>query len=280
MAEQEQTAVLDAQQTGVPGNDQTLEAGVQTDAAVPAEDRAEFDYSQINEDWIRAALDRSDVLKRVIKEREDNGFNAGRQKRDKELRLEQGSAEAAQRYHAWVVEQIELGADPNEIKKQTPLWVKANRDTERVTTAKTYAEKVLDAFNVEERDNITQAFDLIMDDPDRVDELTSMVLNEALTRTSKSKIASLSLDDIPKDSALWTAVQSHIQNEVQKEYEAKLKEREPEPNAPSLPAGNVSSADVLTKFKAMTPDERVEWRMNASPEEVDALWAAAAPGRA
>ena len=150
MAEQEQTAVAKAPQTDAP-EQQTDEAVVNDAEAGDAGNGAEFDYSQINDEWLKNALDRSETLKSRLKQEQDNGFNAGKQHRDKELRLEKGTEDTARAYHAWVAEQIRYGADPDQFSKQTPLYVKANRDVERVNAARAIIDDVSEVFSEDGR---------------------------------------------------------------------------------------------------------------------------------
>ena len=269
MAEQELTAVVDEEQTD-PSLQQTDEAvGEDVQAAEPA-NGAEFDYSQINEEWLKNALERSEVVKNRLKQEQDNGFNAGKQHRDKELRLERGNEDTARAYSKWVAEQIANGVDPEEFSKQTPLYVKANRDVERVNAAKAIIEDVAEVFSEDDQARIDAVVEAIADDPDQMRKLARELRNTAADRLSSKQIAELTLDRVPKDSALHKSIQEHIAAEATKEIEAKQMEQNQKQNPPRTSTGG-AAGDPLASLARLDSASRIK-ELVGNDELREAAW--------
>jgi len=269
MAEQEQTAVAEATQTDA-AIQQTGEAVGAVEQAGDAGSGAEFDYSQINDEWLKNALDRSEALKSRLKQEQDNGFNAGKQHRDKELRLERGNEDTARAYHKWVADQIANGVDPEEFAKQTPLYVNANRATERVNAAKAIIEDVAEVFSEDDQARIEAVVEAIADDPDQMRKLARELRDTAANRLSSKQIAELTLDRVPKDSALHKSIQEHIASEAAKEIEAKQMEQNQKQNPPRTSNG-AAAGDPLASLARLDSDSRIKELVN-NDELREAAW--------
>ena len=226
---------------------------------------ADFDLSTI--DGIRRAAEQNPVLR----EWREQGFEAGRQKREKELRDERGSDEAAQAHHEWVVSQLALGVDPKDLAKQTPTFVSANRNRARVEQARTYAERVLDAFSVEERGQITTALELLADEPDRIEEIVSGVIDTALERKSSAKIAELTFDQLLEqygpDSAVRKTAEAWARSQAEQELEARQMETETKPNPPRPASNGGAGVTSIDRLAAMSEAEQKQYIASLSDEE-------------
>ncbi len=253
------TPTIDTQeaQTNAPATDeQTLVAA--TGAGEAAGNGAEaaqaptFDFT--SEDGVRAAIAANPTLQKVFEQQQTNGFNAGRQNRDKELRLERGTEETARAWQQHLMEKYGVELDEAD-RRESPLWVRANRDTERANLWRTNAEVVLDAFDVSERAAITAALEQFDGLPDQMEQIGRQVVDEAVKRQTHKRVGALTLDDIPKDSSLWTAVQAHVRSEVDKELEARAAEKPAVDNPPRTPVGGAATQKTRADYAHLSPQQ-------------------------
>ena len=98
--------------------------------AVPAAPPVSFDLT--TDAGIRAAAEANPTLRGYFEKLQADAANAARQRRDSELRREQGTIERANAYHRQVIDALAAGTDPEEIARQTPFFVKANHDFARI----------------------------------------------------------------------------------------------------------------------------------------------------
>jgi len=269
MAEREQTAVVDEVQTEEPSV-QTEQAAVEGTEAGDSGNGAEFDWNRIDDEWLKNAVERSETLKSRLKQEQDNGFNAGKQHRDKEIRLERGTEDTAKAWQRYVSEQIAAGHDPDEFSKQTPLYVKANRDVERVNAAKAIIEDVADVFSEDDRARINAVVEAIADDPDQMRTLARELRETAASRLSSKQVAELTLDKVPEGSALHKSIQEHIASEAAKEIEAKQMEQNQKQNPPRTSNG-AAAGDPLASLARLDSDSRVKELAN-NDELREAAW--------
>ncbi len=252
-----------AQQTGLPGESQKTQAaeateGAASEAAAGAASDAGFDFD--SDEGIAKALETlpqlAARLERERRQAQDNGFNAGRQNRDKELRLERGSEATAKQYqqHLAEVYGVELSeAD----QREAPLWVKANRDAERVAYWQQQTEGVLDAFDVRERAQIEQHLQTFEGLPDQMEQLGRQVVDEAVKRQVSTRVSSLKLADIPDGSALHADIQRFIAEEKTKEAEAAALEAKQPKTAPPprVPVGSGASQKTRADYAHLSDEQ-------------------------
>lgn len=250
--------------TDEAGMQQTASAAVATsDEAAGADAGAATTAAQFNfdtdEDIERALESIPQLRARFDKERgkaQDDGFNAGKQRRDKELRLERGNEDVARAWQQAVLRDHGVELDES-VLREAPLWVQANREAERASYWRTNTEAVLDAFDAHDREQITTALDGFDGNADQMEQLARQVIDTAVARTSAKRIAGLTLADIPESSALHGDLRKHIDAEVAKEIEARAAEaRTPSATpAPNLPRGNQATPRTQADYAAMTPQQ-------------------------
>ncbi len=266
VVQQTQTAPTETEQTDPRPEAQTDEAVLSTGVeAVETPERAEFDFGQVDEQWIQNALERSEALKNWAKQQQDNGFNAGRQRRDKELRLERGSEDVARAVQERWRQKYGVELD-EEDQREAPLWAAANRSAARYEIARSFVEGELDAFDPEDRERITSVMDRLDDDPDAMEQVRDQVLEIARNRRATSMIADLTLDEVPQNSRLRADLDQHIRSEVEKELAARLAERETVDNPPPTPAGGSAVPKTLGDLKNMSRDEITTLRKSMGDE--------------
>lgn len=224
------------------------------EAAGPGAEAASPTYDLSSEDGVRAAIAAHETLRKAFTKQQDDGFQAGRQNRDKELRLERGTEETARAYQEHLAEKYGIELDEAD-RREAPLWVRAARDTERAHYWQTTSEAVLDAFSVPERESIRAAFTQFEGLPDQMEQIGRQVIDEAVKRQTQTRVSTLALDDIPKDSALWKAVDAHVTSEVEKELAARLAEKPAMDNPPRTPVGAQASARTQADYARFTPEQ-------------------------
>lgn len=224
------------------------------EAAGPGAEAASPTYDLSSEDGVRAAIAAHEALRKAFTKQQDDGFQAGRQNRDKELRLERGTEETARAYQEHLAEKYGIELDEAD-RREAPLWVRAARDTERATYWQTTSEAVLDAFSVTERESIRAAYAQFEGLPDQMEQIGRQVIDEAVKRQTQTRVSTLALDDIPKDSALWKAVDAHVTSEVEKELAARLAEKSPVDNPPRTPVGAQASTRTQADYARFTPEQ-------------------------
>lgn len=269
MAEQEQTAVLDAEQTPVepveqttPVAEATVDAGAEA-AEGGAEAAAEYDLS--TQEGIIALRQSNPAFDAYVKQQADSAFDAGRQKRDKELRLERGTEDVSRAAMDALSKKYGFELDEAD-KNDLPLWVKANRTAERVSAAQTVIFKALDPLGVsdDEKALYREQIEAMADEPDRLEGIAAQVLALGAERTANERIGTLTLDEVPKDSRLHASIQAHIASELEKELGARAAEKDPVENPPRTPRGT-APAGGTERYANMTPQEIAslpaeEWR--------------------
>lgn len=266
--EQEPTAAVMA-----PPTDEVLaptdEAALGTDEAVVADSGAASEALDLDtESGLAAALERSALLRGRLEKAQNDGFQNGRQNRDAELRRDEGTAERAQAYHQWLLEQVNAGYDPDEIAKQTPLFVKANQDTTRSELGKAWVEASLGHFGEQEQEVIRGVMDTLTD-PTMIGDLASKTWEAAASKVRQAAVSNLSLDQIPKTSTLHTEIQALVDGKVTAELEARETEAARLAIGPRANGSAPGSVGMTTnQARLMTPEqasqlpeaEYVEWK--------------------
>lgn len=254
----EPTAVLSVPQTDEGGAPTAAAAAVSTpDAAVEsaqvgAASTPQFDFD--TDEGIRAALAASERLRGFVDKTKNDGFNAGRQNRDKELRLERGSEDVARAWQEHLADKYGIELDEAD-RRDSPLWVKANRDAERTTYWRTATETVLDAFDVRERAQIEQALEQFEGHPDQMEQIGRQVVDEAVKRREHARIADLPLAEVPEGSRLWKDIEEYKASEVRKEIEARAQERDTPPPPPNTPVGAAGTGRTQADYARLSPSE-------------------------
>lgn len=269
MAEQEQTAVLDAEQTPAETVEQTGEPAEATveavaEAAEGGAEAASPEYDLTTQEGIVAFRQSNPAFDAYLKQQVDSAFDAGRQKADKDYRLKQGTEDVGR----VALESLarKHGFEPDEDDKKNLLWVGPNRAAERVNAAQTVIFKGLESFGLSDDEKATyrEQIEAMADEPDRLEGIAAQVMTVGAERTANERIGTLTLDEVPKDSRLHASIQAHIATELEKELGARAAEKDPVENPPRTPRGT-APAGGTERYANMTPQEIAslpvdEWR--------------------
>jgi hypothetical protein len=233
-------------------------AGASDVAADTGVGAAQFTFD--SEEAVAQAIETNPQLRARIeaerKKAQDDGFNAGRQRRDKELRLERGNEAVARAWEQSVLRDHGVELDETALR-DAPLWVQANREAERANYWRTNTEAVLDAFDARERDQITTALDGFEGNAEQMEQLGRQVYDTAVSRTTAKAIANLTLSDIPVNSTLHGDLRKHIEAEVAKEIEARESEARVSnaPRPPRTPTGGQATTKTRADYAALSQQQ-------------------------
>lgn len=257
MAEQEQTAVLDAEQTPTDATEQTPEgaeavASTGAEAAEGGAEAAPTEFDLNTQEGIDSFRQQNPAFDAYLKQRVDSAFDAGRQKADKEFRLKQGVEDVGRAALQSLAQKH--GFTPDDEDNKNLLWVGPNRAAERVNAATKIIFSGIDAFGLDDeaKDAYREQISALSDDPDRLESIAKQVIDVGAQRVAESRIGNLTLDEVPKDSRLWASYRSTLEQEVAKELEARAAEKPVLENAPRTPVGSVPAGGA-DRFRSMTP---------------------------
>lgn len=222
-------------------------AGTGAEAASPT-----FDFD--SEDGVRAALESLPTLRKLVEQRQNDGFNAGRQNRDKELRLERGTEDTARAWQEHLSEKYGVELDEAD-RRQAPLWVRANRDLERANYWRDTSAAVLDAFDVTERATIEAAFTQFDGLPDQMEQIGRQVVDEAVKRQTQKRVATMKYAEIPEGSALRKEIDELVASEAAKEIAAQQAEKPSVANPPRTPAGAQATGRTQADYARLTQQQ-------------------------
>ena len=150
--------------------------------AVPATPIS-FDLS--TDDGIRSAIEANQTLAGYIARQQADAANTARQRRDAEIRREQGTVEVAQAHTRWLAEQIANGADPDELGRQVPHYVKANADTIRAE----YGKAILQQAAERGDETVKQLLENLSGNPDDVVKVAQAAYDATIARARSEAIA-------------------------------------------------------------------------------------------
>lgn len=136
-----------------------------------------------SDDGIKAAADAHPTLRGYFEKLQADAANAARQRRDAELRRDQGTSDRATAYHQWVVDQLNNGADPAELARQTPLYVKANFDTNRYELSRRLLDAASEGLSETEAAPLKALADALEDgDPEGMQKVAQAALSASLAK--------------------------------------------------------------------------------------------------
>lgn len=252
---QEQTAAVVLEQTD-PVEEQPLAVTPAPAEAVAADNGAVPFRFETDED-IRAHAEQDERLRSYLEKQRLDGENAGKQRRDRELRLERGTEEVAQGWQKHLADKYGIELDESDAK-DAPLFVRANRDKERHDFWRTNTELVLDAFEADDRSKVEAALAQFEGRPDQMEAIGRQVYDTAVERTVSKRISDLTVDDIlnlPVSSKLRSSFEEFKAAEFEKEAEAKAQERDVPPPPPRTPAGGVATQRTRNDYANLTPSQ-------------------------
>jgi hypothetical protein len=244
--EQEQTSLVGDQPAAVPSTETEAASVAQTAAAVPFEFQSDED--------IRKFAEQNERLRSYLEKQRLDGEHAGRQKRDKELRLERGDESVAREYQRQLLDRYGVEISDEDLR-EAPSFIKANRDRERVDYWTTHTNAVLDAYDARERENITNALSAFEGEPDQIEQISRQVIDEAVKRQSGKRVSELTLADIPAESKLYQSIKDYMGTEMAKEAAAQAQEKEAPPPPPRVPVGDAARGKTKADYASLTPNQ-------------------------
>ncbi len=237
-----------------------LDAGAVAGGSQVAAETPQFDFSTI--DGIRKAAESNPMLKAWREE----GFEAGRQRREAELRRDQGTVERAQAFTRSVASRIANGEDPEVIAKEVPLYVKANEDTTRADLMRALVEQAA---------TLRSLGQTLVGSPEELTKVAQASLEAALSRARQLAIDELDPDTLPKDHKLRLWLDAQRDHEVETELNAREIAVKQPVNAPRTPSGAPVADGLITaaEFTAMTKSQQERYLEPLTEEQVTTLLA-------
>lgn len=270
----EQMTVAGLEQQGTAQEQPSEAVAAATEAAVAeAVDRAVAEYDLSTPEGVRAAADTFPALKAVFADYE----NTGRQRTLAEMRREQGANDRATAYHAELLRQLEEGADPRELAKQTPGYVKANEDWTRAEVLRGLIAKARE-LDEDAVAPLAELAESLQGNPDEIEKVAQAAINAVANKSGAAARQALfdieSLDEIPKDSRLYAHVQSLIAKETETEVNARTTEANTLPPMPSTPSGTAAEPMTKARYEAMSSADRKQFieGERARTGNTDSVW--------
>lgn len=190
-----------------------------------------------------------------------------------EMRRERGADESVQQYHARLAQQIAEGADPEEVGKETPFFVRANREAAEMTMYQRLYEqaKAIDPDSVAALDSFAEQENLTAEQWRGISQAAMNAVANSSTNKGKSDAYNVeSLDDIPKDSPLWRLIDAQLTHERESEMNAQQIEAAQKPNPPLTPQGAATVQGRTPQDIAAMTDKQMDAFVNTlSSEEFD-----------
>lgn len=243
--------------------EQVLPVTIAPTSVAETVERAVADFDLSTPEGVRKAADKYPAFKAVFADER----NAAKQAALNEVRRERGTLESIRAHNADVARRISLGEDPDEVAKDTPLYVKANADLTRLEMFKNLYDKAkeMDSESVSALDGFAEQEDLTADQWQGLAQAAMNAVANKSKSTGKSEAyLTESLDDIPKDSPLWRAIDAHLTKEREAEVTAENITANQKPNPPVVPNGAVvAGGKTATEIAAM--DQRT---LNAFTEKL------------
>lgn len=233
--------------------------------AVAEAEKPDFDLS--TPEGVRKAAEKFPAFRAVFADER----NAEKQRTLNEMRRERGTLESIKAHNAEVARRIALGEDPEEVAKETPLYVKANAENIQIEMYKTLFEKAkeLDEDSVSALTPFTEQEGLNAEQWQGLAQAAmNAVANKSLKTGKSEAFLTESLDDIPKDSPLWRAIDAHLTKEREAEMTAENLTAARKPDPPVVPSGAVvAGGKTATEIAAM--DQRTLDRFTETLSEED-----------
>ena len=162
-----------------------VDAGVEPvagEAAPVPESPVSFDLT--SDDGIKAALEANPTLAGYIQRQAADAANTARQRRDAEIRREQGTVDVARAYTRQIAQRIANGEELEAIEREVPFYVKANHDTTRLD----YARALLQ--HAAEGDETAKGLlDSLTGDPDEAIRVAQVALDATVKRARSEEAA-------------------------------------------------------------------------------------------
>jgi NADH dehydrogenase/NADH:ubiquinone oxidoreductase subunit G len=242
------------------------------DSAPVPETSTAFDLSSA--DSVREAAEKAEALKNYLEKVKLDTANAERQRIQNEMRREQGSVERAQAYHQWLIDQIENGADPEELKKQTPLYVTANAGWAQAQVLRELAGQAIEMASPEVKATLQQSLD-DADSPEAVQRIASRVIQAVVDKNSADVLSNLDFNNLQEHPRFSEWLTSQVKARMEEEMKAQETQSKSRPQAPAVPSGTASTGGISAEqFVSMDKAAQDKYLSNLTEEQEDALMTA------
>lgn len=228
-----------------------------------------FDLSSV--DSVREAAEKAEALKNYLEKVKLDTANAERQRIQNEMRREQGTAERAQAYHQWLIDQLENGVDPEALKKDIPMYVAANAGWAQSQVLTQLAQQAIEMAAPEAKSALQALLDKA-DSPEAVTEATGHILNAVVTKSNSDMLANLDFNSLKEHPKFSDWLLSQVKERMEVEESAKKTASSVRSNAPKVPSGAaVDGGPNVEQYLAMDEAARNKYLNNLTEEQEDAL---------
>ncbi len=234
-----------------------------------------FDYSTV--DGIREAAKANKALQDYLTKERIDAEKRGADKRDKDLRLQSGSAESVTKYHQTYIDRLNAGEDPAVLAKETPAFVQANAEWALVQTLTALVQPAFEGLSDEQKDILRADIEAAPQDSAKmtaVAEKTLAALQARIVRTTRESLdPEAEYNENPKFKE-WA--DARVAKELETELTAQRTEQAARPGAPAMPVGTTpdASGDLVDNYMNMPEPERMAYALDLAtnaPEEFERL---------
>lgn len=226
---------------------------------------AAFDLSTV--EGIKAAAAQFPTLQQWREEGYAAGKQTGRSEFEKQLRLDQGRAERVQEYHQYVIDQLNNGADPSQLAKQTPAWMSAYETANRVSLYTGLAQQAASLLPDAQRADITARLELLEGKPEELETVAQMALNALDAHAKSSALLDFDPDSIDANHPAYPKLQAWKEREVTSELNAQKTAANAVQAAPLTPTGSAPVPQNLDALAGMPQEQQMEYLLNLATSD-------------
>ncbi|MCG3769138.1 MAG: hypothetical protein JW384_00258 [Nitrosomonadaceae bacterium] len=272
MAQDQVSSLFDDQSESTEADQDSVPA-IQTPAIVETQESVPATYDIETADGVLEAAEKSAAMKNYLEKVRLDTANAERQRLASEMRQQQGSINRAQAYHEYIVNQLNNGVDPEELAKQTPLYVAANESWTRAELNRILVEEAIASADEDQRDSMR----IDLDNATSANDMRALASKSLVAMRQKVQRDHLAELD-PSLLAEHPRFKDWLQDQVTKRVDEELNAQKTQSvssrrvNAPNIPVGSAPSAGINpVEFSQMSPRDQERMLSNLTPQQEDAL---------
>lgn len=208
------------------------------DDAPPAPDAPPPTFDLATPDGIKAAVEASPALRNHLERERLAAENTGRQKRETELRRDQGSIERAGQIQAQLLAKYGVELDAEDTKAM-PLFVSANETYVRAELSRQLLQQASGYLGEAEGAALLAIAEGLEGKPEELTNVAQQALNAAVTKARADSVAGLTLGTVPATAPLFAEINARVEAAVIAELAARdLSDKQADrTNAPQVPVG-------------------------------------------
>ena len=272
MAQDQVSSLFDDQSESTEADQDSVPA-IQTPAIVETQESVPATYDIETADGVLEAAEKSVAMKNYLEKVRLDTANAERQRISNEMRQQQGSIVRAQAYHEYIVNQLNNGADAEELAKQTPLYVAANESWMRAELNRMLVEEAIASADEDQRDSMK----IDLESATSANDMRALASKSLIAMRQKAQRDHLSELD-PDVLAEHPRFKDWFQDQVAKRMDEELNAQKTQSassrrvNTPNIPVGSAPSAGINpVEFSQMSPRDQERMLSNLTPQQEDAL---------